>query len=87
MGTLNLLYKKEHPINEFISVRIPSVGEILECEDEYYGLVSMITAMPIDMMVQLEPIPVPMWQVLFLRPFMTMPRRQDGILLFSAVSI
>ena len=38
MGTLNLLYKKEHPINEFISVRIPSVGEILECEDEYYGL-------------------------------------------------
>lgn len=51
MGTLNLLYKKEHPINEFISVRIPSVGEILECEDEYYGLVSMITAMPIDMMV------------------------------------
>ena len=58
MGTLNLLYKKEHPINEFISVRIPSVGEILECEDEYYGLVSMITAMPIDMMVQLDDIGV-----------------------------
>lgn len=56
MGLLNLLYKCEYPINEFISVRIPNVGEILDCEDEYYGLVSMITAMPIDMMVQLDDI-------------------------------
>ena len=54
MSTRNLLYKKEFYINEFISVVIPTVGEILECEDEYYGLVSMITAMPIDMMVQLD---------------------------------
>ena len=56
MGTINLLYKQEYSINEFISIRIPSVGEILECEDEYYGLVSMLTAMPIDMMVQLDDI-------------------------------
>lgn len=52
MATRNLLYKREYPINEFISVQIPTVGEILECEDEYYSLVSMITSMPIDMMVQ-----------------------------------
>ena len=43
MATLNLLYKSEVTINEFIKVRIPSVGEILECEDEYYRLVSLFT--------------------------------------------
>lgn len=54
MATRNLLYKKDYAINEYISVRIPSVGEILEREDEYYGLVSLLSAMPVDMMVQLD---------------------------------
>jgi hypothetical protein len=54
MATLNLLYKREYAINDSISVRIPTVGEILDCEDEYYGIISMLTAMPIDMMVQLD---------------------------------
>ena len=58
MATLNLLYKKEYAINDFIRLRIPTVGEILDCEDEYYGVVSMLTAMPIDMMVQLDDIGV-----------------------------
>lgn len=56
MPTQNLLYKKDLAINDYIRVRIPSVGEILEREDDYYGLVSMFTAMPIDMMVQLDDI-------------------------------
>ena len=90
MGTLNLLYKKEHPINEFISVRIPSVGEILECEDEYYGLVSMITAMPIDMMVQLDDIGVDFttineWE-LFLLLFGSIKER-DTSLIFGDLSL
>lgn len=90
MGTLNLLYKKEHPINEFISVRIPSVGEILECEDEYYGLVSMITAMPIDMMVQLDDIGVDFttineWE-LFLLLFGSIKDR-DTSLIFGDLSL
>ena len=54
MATRNLLYKKSYAINDFISIMIPTVGEILDCEDEYYGLVAMLTAMPIDMMVQLD---------------------------------
>lgn len=33
---------------------IPTVGEVLENEDNYYSMVSMLTAMPIDMMVQLS---------------------------------
>lgn len=58
MATINLLYKDQYPINDKISVRIPKVGEILEDEDGYYGLVSILTAMPIDMMVQLDDIGV-----------------------------
>ena len=58
MATRNLLYKREVKINDFISVTIPTVGEILEDEDSYYGAVSMLTAMPIDMMVQLDDIGV-----------------------------
>ena len=56
MATRNLLYKKELDINDHIKVCIPTVGQILDNEDAYYGLVSMLTAMPIDMMVQLDDI-------------------------------
>lgn len=51
--TRNLLYKRILPINEKIGVCIPTVGEILKDEDEYYSTVSIFTAMPIDCLVQL----------------------------------
>lgn len=54
MPTTNLLYRKEFPINDNIKIMIPTVGEVLDCEDSYYGAVSILTAMPIDMMVQLD---------------------------------
>lgn len=54
MATRNLLYKRQYAINDKIHIYIPTVGEILEDEDAYYGLVSVLTAMPIDMMVQLD---------------------------------
>lgn len=54
METRNLLYKRELPINKFISIYVPSVGEILEDEDDYNDLVSKFTAMPIDYMVALD---------------------------------
>jgi hypothetical protein len=54
MPTLNLLYQKRYKINESITIVIPSVGDIIENEDEYYGMVSLLTAMPIDLMVQLD---------------------------------
>ena len=54
MSTLNLLYQKRYVINDFISIVIPTVGEIIDNEDAYYNLVSVLTAMPIDLMVQLE---------------------------------
>lgn len=54
MSTINLLYKTDYPINDYISVVIPTVGEVLEDEDGYYNSVTMFTAAPIDMMVQLD---------------------------------
>lgn len=55
MPTLNLLYQKKYAINDSISVIIPTVGEIIDSnEDLYYNLVSVLTAMPIDFLVQLE---------------------------------
>ena len=56
MKTLNLLYKTQIDINDAIHIRIPTVGEVLDDEDGYYGLVQVLTAMPIDMMVQLDDI-------------------------------
>lgn len=54
MPTQNLLYKKQYPINDSISIVIPSVGQILDNEDGYYSLVSILTATPVDLMVQLD---------------------------------
>ena len=49
----NYLYRRVVPITNYIGVYVPYVGEILEREDEYYNMVSLFTAMPIDYMVQL----------------------------------
>ena len=54
MSTQNLLFQRQYKINDSISITIPTVGEILADEDAYYGLVSVLTAMPIDLMVQLD---------------------------------
>jgi len=54
MPTINLLYEHEYKITDKIKVLIPTVGDILHNEDAYYSAVSMLTAMPVDMMCQLE---------------------------------
>lgn len=54
MATRNILYKPEIVINDFLSIKIPKVGEVIKCEDEYYNLVSLLTSMPIDLMVFLD---------------------------------
>lgn len=56
MSTLNLLYKESIPITSDISIVVPKVGDILENEDTYNDLIFSLTAMPIDMMVQLDDI-------------------------------
>lgn len=49
-----LLYAKKYAINDNIVLKIPTIGEILDRGDEYYYLLDMFTAMPIDYMVQLD---------------------------------
>lgn len=39
MPTRHLLYQREYPINDSIRIIIPTVGEIIDDEDNYYGLV------------------------------------------------
>ena len=57
---MGLLYSREIPITDKISVFIPTVGEILfsepKGEESYLSAVSLFTAMPIDMMLQLDDI-------------------------------
>lgn len=90
MATLNLLYKQEYAINKFINVKIPTVGDVLEHEDDYYGMVSMLTAMPIDMMVQLEDIGVDFMSIneyeLFLLLFNVLKER-DTSLIFGNLNL
>ncbi len=90
MATLNLLYKKEYAINDYVKVQIPSVVEILDNEDEYYGMVSMLTSMPIDMIVQLSDIGVDFTQInewdLFLLLFNSL-KEHDTSLIFGELDL
>lgn len=54
MAVRNILYKDSCVINDYIRITIPEVGQVLEDEDAYYGLIASLTAMPIDLMVQLD---------------------------------
>lgn len=49
-----LLYQHSIPIAQGINLYVPTVGEVLDNEASYYSLVSLFTAMPIDLMVQLD---------------------------------
>lgn len=90
MGTINLLYKDSYPINKDISIRIPTVGEVLEDEESYYGLVYALTAMPVDRMVQLDDLGIDFTQIsdyeLFLL-FFTAIREQDTHLIFDDLDL
>lgn len=50
----SLLYKSTHSINEHISIVIPTVGDIMEHEEDYYGAVTLIVSTPYDLMVPLD---------------------------------
>ena len=56
MSVQNLLYVDSIPVTDKISISVPTVGQILDNENAYYTLVSMLTAMPIDYMVLLDDI-------------------------------
>ena len=69
----NILYKSEIPVIDGISIQIPTVGEVLEDEGAYFNQVSLLTSMPIDLMVPLDEMGVDFAEIseydLFLRMY------------------
>ena len=90
MATINLLYRDSYAINEGIVIRIPTVREVLQDEDNYYGLVYSLTSMPIDRMVQLDDLGIDFTQIsdydLFLL-FFSAIRAQDTHLIFGDLDL
>lgn len=90
MSTLNLLYEKQYTINDSIHIIIPTVGQIIDNEDAYYGLVSVLTAMPVDLMVQLEDVGIDFTSIneyeLFLLMFAGL-KSQDTSLIFGDLDL
>jgi len=86
----SLLYEREYAINEHIRIQIPTVGRIMDDEENYYGMVSMLTAMPVDMMAQLDDVGIDFTQIdeynLFLLLFRTL-REKDASLIFGDLDL
>ena len=69
-----------------LSLKIPTVGEILEDEDKYYGIVSSLTASPFQYMVQLDDMGIDYTQITDYQLFMMlfpMYAQSDLSLLFG----
>ena len=90
MAIRHLLYEKSIKINDNIEILIPTVGQVLNNEEEYYGLVSLLTATPYDMMVQLDELGIDFSEIneyeLFLLSFETI-RSADPSLIFGSLDL
>ena len=90
MTEQSLLYRREYPITDDIHIMIPTVGEVIDRESEYYTQVSILTAMPMDYMVQLDDLGMDAAEVtdyqLFLMLFETM-KEMDTSLIFGDLDI
>lgn len=90
MTDSELLFSREVPITDKIHIMVPTIGEIASDEDTYYTLVSMLTAMPIDFMVQLDDIGVNFDEIddydLFLLLFSTI-QTMDTSLVFGDLDL
>lgn len=86
----NILYKSEIQLIDGISIQIPTVGEVLEDEEAYFNQVSLLTSMPIDLMVPLDEMGVDFAEIseydLFLRMFFSI-KEQDTHLIFGDLDI
>lgn len=84
---LSLLYVTDVKINDSISIRIPSIGEVMDHEEEYYDAIFTIIATPYDMMVQLDDVGIDFTQItdfdLFLLMFQHLQSMDTGALLWN----
>lgn len=84
------LYETKHKINDYITIRVPTVKEIIENEDDYYGNIALIVATPYDMMVQLDDMKIDFTKIndwdLFCLLFNEL-RTRDLSLIFDGLSL
>ncbi len=84
------LYDTKHKINDFITIKVPTIKDIIENEDDYYGNVALIVATPYDMMVQLDDMKIDFTQInewdLFLLLFNEL-RTRDLSLIFDGLNL
>lgn len=50
----SLLYANSYPINDKIAITIPTVGQVIDDEDNYNSIMAAVTAYPQDFMVELD---------------------------------
>lgn len=90
MISKNWLYKDAVEIYDGISIKIPTVREVLDREDEYYGMVTLLTAMPIDLMCQLDDMGIDFTQIteyeLFLIMFPVL-QQSDTSMVFGSLDL
>lgn len=96
MATRKFLYEERYELKQVkkgkqkIHIVIPTVGDVLKHEDDYYNLVSILTAMPVDLMVQLDEAGIDFTTIneyeLFLRLFPVI-RQQDTSLIFGDLDL
>lgn len=90
MSTLNLLYQRQYAINDSIKIVIPTVGEVIDNEDEYYSLISLFTVMPVDLLVRLDEVGIDFTEIneyeLFILLFEGM-KNQDTRLVFGDLDL
>ena len=90
MLSKNWLYSNSVQICDGIKIKIPSVREVLEHENEYYGMVTVLTAMPIDLMCQLDDMGIDFAQIteyeLFLIMFPVL-QQSDTSLIFGDLDL
>lgn len=82
----SILYKRTVKINDKIYIYIPTVGEIIDNENDYYSVVTILTAMPIDLLVLLDQVGIDFTEIneyeLFLLMFESL-RSTDTSLVFG----
>lgn len=87
----SLLYATQYPINDKISIRIPTVDEILKDEDAYYSLLTPIVGTPYDFMVQLDNMGKDFSQItefeLFLMLFPTLQQMNNTQMIFGNLDL
>lgn len=86
----SILYATSYKLTDKLSIQIPTVGQVLDNEDAYYSLVTALTAMPIDFMVQLDDIGIDFTTLsaydLFLLLFPSL-QKDDASLIFGDLDL